>query len=156
MLYYIEDDRIRFGSAYNATKNIEDNVINCMTCSTHNNKIVVSVDGPPILFQYRVNDITDRIEYINCISLETEHTHISKIITSDTGRNVAIFTFAPIEAKPKGKMKAFKGEEVINFSIFKIELFTELGMPDSSLCLKETKFKNRNKRVNRLVIPKIY
>lgn len=40
--------------------------------------------------------------------------------------------------------------------MFKIELYTELGIPESSLYLKEPKYKNRTKKVSRLVIPKIY
>lgn len=69
--------------------------MNCMTCSLHSNKVVVSTEGSPVLYQYRVNDLNDRVEYINCIGLEGEHQYISKAIISDTGRIVAVFSLAP-------------------------------------------------------------
>ena len=70
MLYYIDDDKIHEGTHHDIHRNSIKSEIGSLTCSLHSNKIIVSIKNTSILLQYRINDISDIIEYVNCIDFE--------------------------------------------------------------------------------------
>ena len=136
-----------------------------------NNKILIWVKDKPIIHQYILNDIYEKLSYANLVDLSSEKINkVDLVIISESARNIAVLTFNSGGNKSDRNSKSAKITEmptikqensdriVSNFLVFKLELFTELCINDNTLYLRYLRYitPTRNKPVKKLMLPKMY